>query len=146
MYIDTTNAESGRIVLNAAHADTASIAERLNSNAGDKNHPIYFESGIPQACDVIHNRINTDDIQVGNIHLFGSIDGDAIEVGPSTIVEYGMGGTYRDGIVSFMGTSNIVVPNSNTSIIGHIGVEDDSITAMVPGVVGFAQRSDDNSI
>ena len=126
------------------NADTASIAGRLNSNAGDKNHPIYFESGIPQACDVIYNHINTDDIKVGSIHLYESVDGDAITVGPSTVTQVGMGGNYADNIVSLMGTSNALVSNSNTSFIGHVELEDGSITAMVPGVIGFAQRDADN--
>lgn len=145
MYIDTTNAASGRIVLNAAHADTASIAERLNSNAGDKNHPVYFESGIPQACDVIYNHINTDLVQVGSIQLYESVDGDAITVGPSTVIQTGMGGAYSDNIVSFMGSSNQLVSGSDTSFIGHAGIEDGSVTAMIPGVIGFAQRDTDNN-
>lgn len=49
MYIDTTSAEdgSGRVVLNAAHADTASSAEKLTVNAGSSTRPVYFSGGVP---------------------------------------------------------------------------------------------------
>lgn len=47
MYIDTTNDEAGRIVLNAAHADTAASAEKLTANAGSATNPVYFSGGIP---------------------------------------------------------------------------------------------------
>lgn len=49
MYIDTTNAESGRIVLNAAHADSATVASKLDSNAGSSTLPVYFSGGVPVA-------------------------------------------------------------------------------------------------
>lgn len=48
MYIDTTNDEAGRIVLNAAHADTASAAEKLTvSDVGTSKRPVYFSGGVP---------------------------------------------------------------------------------------------------
>ena len=49
MYIDTTNTESGRIVLNAAHADSATVASKLDSNAGSSTLPVYFSGGVPVA-------------------------------------------------------------------------------------------------
>ena len=49
MYIDTTNDKEGRIVLNAAHADTAASAEKLTANAGSATNPVYFSGGIPVA-------------------------------------------------------------------------------------------------
>jgi hypothetical protein len=45
MYIDTTDASSGRVCLNAAKADALTVA-----NKGSATNPIYFVGGIPTEC------------------------------------------------------------------------------------------------
>lgn len=45
MYIDTTNASSGRVCLNAAKADALTVA-----NKGSATNPVYFVGGIPTEC------------------------------------------------------------------------------------------------
>ena len=48
MYIDTTDTSSGRVCLNAAKADTLTVA-----NKGSATNPVYFVDGIPTECGFI---------------------------------------------------------------------------------------------
>ena len=51
MYIDHINENTGigmRFCLNANHADSADISNRLScGTVGDKTTPVYFSNGVP---------------------------------------------------------------------------------------------------
>lgn len=55
MYIDHVNENTGigmRFCLNANHADSADISNRLScGTVGDKTTPVYFSNGVPQTCE-----------------------------------------------------------------------------------------------
>lgn len=61
MYIDTKdNDEEGRIVLNAAKADFATIAGNLNNISTAVNVPVYFSNGTPLPVASIPGSLVTD--------------------------------------------------------------------------------------
>lgn len=68
LYVDhkTTSGTLERFALNAVNADTATVAYQLRDNAGDENHPVYFDGGVPHTCNTIQNDIDSYDI-TGNI-------------------------------------------------------------------------------
>lgn len=112
---------------NAKTATSAGEATKLTTDAGDVNTPVYFDGGIPVACGIIKNDIDSNDIKAntlsankitsnGESNTVAEMNGEFISIANSDAQVISM--LHSAGIVGVVDLSNSTAAGITKDTIG----------------------------
>lgn len=113
---------------NAKTATSAGEATKLTTNAGNVNNPVYFDGGIPVACDIIKNDIESNNIKANTLNA-------------DIITSNGESNTVTDINGEFVSVANfdaqVLSMLHSAGIVGVVDLSNSTAAGITKDTIGF---------